>query len=327
MRKLATFILSLQEKTMIKLITVTLQTRFWQASRIFWEIGLLRWFLLTLVFLPFALRLPNLLHAYPEISIIIWLFFLFSIQFIRNDKVFFKLIQAKTYWIFFIEYSILTIPIIVYFVLHYAWISSLLLIFGLFLIPFFKQTLQTETTGFGTFDLLPPEAFEWKSGFRLQYLGILIVWIGSLVFSFHFLAVLVGIFLLLLISTQFYTQAEDIDWIRLYHLKPTKFLLRKMQLYAKLFFILISPLSLAFLVFHLELYYLIVAVWAAAACLIVFVILGKYAFYEPKKDLTLLQWIYWFVAFCIFVPFLVPVPLFLGFRFYRKAIRNLEDKV
>lgn len=312
---------------MIKLIGVTLQNRFWQASRIFWEIGLLRWLILIIVFVPMIFRLPNLLNTYPEISAFVWLGFLFSLQLIRNDKIFFKLIQANSYWIFWTEYSILSIPIIVYLALQQFWLSVLGLLFGLFLLPLADRTLKMQTQELSTFHFLPAEAFEWKSGLRLQYLAVLLVWLGSLVFSFHFLAVPVGIFLLILISTQFYTQAEDINWIRLYQLNPQAFLFRKIQLYAKLFFLLISPLSIAFLIFHLELYYLLLAIWVAVGGLIIFVILGKYAFYEPNKDLSLLQWIFWFVAFCIFVPFLAPVPLFLGVRFYRKAIRNLEMSI
>ncbi len=83
-------------------------------------------------------------------------------------------------------------------------------------------------------------------------------------------------------------------------------------------------MSLAFLFFHYEMYYLLIGIWVVVLGQIILVILTKYAFYEPEGDLSILQWIYLLLSVSILIPFFAPLPIFFGFRFYRKSIKNLS---
>lgn len=303
-----------------------IRIRYKQTFRAIVEIGFLRLIFVIglLVFIgAFAFmqtsKLPNSFYAVGVTLIIILL-----IHLKRRDKLFLKTHFRDYRLILFVEYLLLSSPIIIFLVLHFQWIPLISLLFATLFMVFinYKPTYRNLNTKLQK--LIPDSCFEWKAGIRKMFFLNVLFWFAGLSTSFYVASVPLAIFVLGIISLSFYEQGEPLQMLLAYEKNANQFLLQKIKIQLVLFSALTFPLIIAFIIFHSENWYIPIAEYFIFISLHIYTILTKYAFYTPNSVSPAAQTFSAIGAICGIVPFLIPVVWLLSVRFYFKSWENLN---
>lgn len=308
------------------MIQAFIKIRFKQVFRATEGLGLFRIiFLIGLSgFIAFGIfmqtaELPNSVYtAGLYLMIIAW------IQVKRPDKQFSKIHFSNFRFIFFIEYFLLITPLIICLSIHNQWttlisvIALILLIVNLDFNPK-QKSVNTPVQG-----LIPSACFEWKGGVRKSLFLIVVLWIIGLGTSFFIGSVPVVIFVLGVLSWSFYEKSEPIQMILACEMGTNRFLLHKIKMQSTLFTILTIPLILAFIFFYPDKWYIPIAEFIIFLTLHIYVILTKYAFYQPNNKTNGAQVFGTIGAMGMIIPVFIPVVWLLSIRFYFKSRENLN---
>lgn len=242
----------------------------------------------------------------------------------RQDKSFLKTNFANYKLICFVEYLILASIIIAFLIFHFQWIPLLFLLSALYLIIHLdlktkKRNLNTRLQQF-----IPSECFEWKGGVRQTLFILITLWIIGLCTSFFIGSVPIVLFILGIIPFSFYEKGEPYQMILAYEMGTNQFLFHKIKMQISLFSVLTMPLIAAFMVFHYERWYIPIAEYFIFISLYIYLILTKYAFYEPNSKSTSAQVFGSIGAFSGIIPVFLPVIWLLSIRFFFKSKENLN---
>ncbi|TAM99275.1 MAG: hypothetical protein EPN39_06995 [Chitinophagaceae bacterium] len=246
----------------------------------------------------------------------------------RKDKIFILITGAETLKIYFAEYAFFSIPVLVLMALTIHWYCLFALLCFDFVLSFINYTPQQKNRGGYTFSFIPKDNFEWISGIRKNSWFLSGLYLLALALLKYPYASLFILWIMLAIIASFYKECEPFDIINLSELPPKLFILQKLKLHFKSYFVFSIPILAGYCIFHIQ------TVWEA---LIIFVlslinlslfILSKYAVYEPKQDLSANNLLVTLIHLCMLVPvigqFLFPVPLLMSIRAYRKSLHNLN---
>ena len=168
------------------MIQAFIRIRFKQISRGINGIGLIRFIFLIVILGFFAsgvflqtAETPNSFYAAGLYLSIITL-----IQVKRQDKRFAKIHFSNFKLIFFIEYMLLMIPLVICLIYHKQWIPviSVIAITLLIVNVDFKQRQKSLNTAIQR--LIPSDCFEWKGGVRKTLVLMATLWIVGLGTSF-----------------------------------------------------------------------------------------------------------------------------------------------
>lgn len=289
-------------------------------------IGLIRIIFLIgiLAFIVFSLFIES--SKYPDSFYItgITAFILLMVQTKRQDKLFLKTNFDNYRLICFVEYLILSSTVIAFLIFHLQWIPLLLLLSALYLIIHLdlktkKRNLNTRLQQF-----IPSECFEWKGGVRQTLFILITLWIIGLCTSFFIGSVPIVLFILGIIPFSFYEKGEPYQMIIACEMGANKFLFHKIKMQILLFSVLSMPLIAAFLVFHHETWYIPIIEYFVFISLYIYLILTKYAFYEPNRKSTSAQIFSAIGAFSGIIPVFLPVVWLLSIRFFFKSKENLN---
>ena len=303
------------------LTLLTLHAR--QLGRLAGEIGGFR-SLVLLALLAFTLARvatlePPLTYAVATLLV----FLLASLHVFRKDNTFLKIVGAHYYGLYATEYHLLVSPFYGVFLLQSQWLTLLGMLVAVSLVPLLRVTFRPRTSGICGLPLVPPEAFEWKSGLR-RY-GVII---GSLYFlalvcyPYPFVALAVVVVFTLLVTT-FYNESESRLMVDVYTTSPRAFLLTKWRIQLTLFWAGCAPLLLIFALAYPKYWYVLLVLFVVSSIIQVLGINLKYSLYEPGRSLN--KDIFMAIYFLsLFVPYFVPVPLAMAFHYYRRAHRNLQ---
>jgi hypothetical protein len=158
-----------------------------------------------------------------------------------------------------------------------------------------------------------------------QALFILLpLWIIGLFTSFFIGSVPIVLFILGVIPFSFYEKGEPYQMILAYEMGPTQFLFRKIKMQISLFSLLSLPLIAAFLIFHRETWYIPIIEYFIFISLYIYLILTKYAFYEPNRKSPPAQVFGAIGAFSGIIPVFLPLVWLLSIRFFFKSKENLN---
>jgi hypothetical protein len=172
--------------------------------------------------------------------------------------------------------------------------------------------------------MIPSDCFEWKGGVRKNLYLIIALWIIGLGTSFLIGSVPIVLFVLGILPWSFNEKSEPIQMILAYELGPAKYLMHKIKMQLSLFSILSIPLIIAFLLYHPDKWYIPIAEYFIFITSYIYIILTKYAFYQPNNKSTGAQaWIA-IGALGMIIPVLIPVVWLLSIRFYFKSRNNLN---
>jgi hypothetical protein len=250
-------------------------------------------------------------------------FILLMIQAKRQDKLFLKTTFEHYRLIFFAEYLLLASVSLAFLVFHFEWIPFLVLISAIYLIVQLELRSVRRSLNSRLQQLIPSECFEWKGGVRQTLFILIPLWMIGLGTSFSTGSVPVVLFIIGIIPFSFYEKGEPYQMIIAFEKSVTQFLFRKIRMQILLFSILVAPLILAYLVFHPELWYIPVVEYLIFVSLYIYLILTKYAFYEPNQKSAAAQIFGAIGAFGGFIPVFLPVVWLLSVRFFYKSKANL----
>jgi hypothetical protein len=309
----------------MRLFLTLFRIRLSQFRRIIIELGVWRSMLLAYFLYLFANVLISKTGSW-EGSLSVWIgsgLLVFSIQASRPDKNFLKLLRTRLFWIYWLEYIFLLMPVCV------AWLFSPFPYFSLFLIIsvlpicFWQKTWKEILPPSFRTSFLPAHAFEWKSGIRRSGVFAVLTTAAGLYFSSYTGSIPIALLVLTLITNSFYSEGESLLLLEQYAPKAAPFIRKKISRQLVLFGLISSPLSFTFLVLHFDYAWVLAVVFLMSSLIQLFAVLAKYAFFRPQSDLPTAAMLTFAAMFCYVVPFLAPIPLVMNAWLYRRAEQNL----
>ena len=241
----------------------------------------------------------------------------------RKDKLFLKVHFPDYKLILLTEYMILVIPFLIVFIIHRQWIALGELAF-IFIIPGLEIKTKSKSLNTRLQELIPSDAIEWKAGIKKQFYLIVPLWGLAASTSFFIGSVPVSILILGILSLSLYEHNEPFQVLMAYELNPKRLLWLKVRRQFQLFSILILPLMALFFFFHTDRWYIPVLEYVLFCFLNVYVIMAKYAFYEPNVKSPANEIFNIIGTLGILIPVFLPVVWLLTFRFYSKSMHNLN---
>ncbi len=262
---------------------------------------------------------PNL---YYSIGIYLIMITLFQVN--RTDKRFLKIHFNNYKLILLIEYILLLIPLLICLGYYYHWALVILVIVFTCLIVNINFKPRQKSLNTIIQRLIPSSCFEWKSGIRKSLFVIICFWTIGLFTSFYIGSVPVVLFILGLFPLSFYDKAEPIQMILSQEMGTNKFLFYKIKMQLNLFSILSFPLIIAFLIFHIDSWYIPIIEFIILSTTHIYLILTKYAFYQSNGKSSGVQEFGIIGALGIIMPVFIPLVWLLSIRFYFKSRKNLN---
>lgn len=172
--------------------------------------------------------------------------------------------------------------------------------------------------------LIPSGSYEWKAGMRKSLIVVTITWILGLLTSFFIGSVPAVIFILGILSWDFYEKCEPLEMILSFELGADSFLIQKIKNQVIIYSIFVVPLIMMFTVFHYEYWYIPVIEYFLFITSHIYLILTKYAFYQTNNQPAGAQVFGTIGIMCIIIPIFIPVVWLLSIRFYNKSKENLN---
>lgn len=306
-----------------------------QVKRFLWELGVVRSILIVgviiVAFIAIWIQLQSTLIAW--VIVIAYTFSILNLQLSRPDKKFLKLIHPNPQLILVVEYLCLSIPLLILFVLKGYFFQSFSIILIPFLLSFLKASISLKFKFQFEFSFIPATAFEWKVGLRQNLIVILTTQLLGLYFYQFQVSFFITILLISIIVSSFYLEMESLLMLesQLKILKQPYYLAKKIGTSFLLFWVCTLPLSIVFMIFHFNFWYLLLGTWLLSLLLFTFAILIKYAFYEEGKDQKFILGTLQAIAIIfLIIPFVsgFPTPILLllmSIYFFRKTQKNLQE--
>jgi hypothetical protein len=261
----------------------------------------------------------NALYVVIAVSILtLW------IQTNRKDKAFLKTNFEKYKLIYLAEYISLSLIIIIFLTIHLQWIPLLVLMGAFILIIQLDIKIKQLHLNTKLQRMIPSECFEWKAGIRKTMVILVPVWLIGLFTSFLSESVPIVMFILGIIPFSFYEKGESYLMVIAYEKGMNSFLFEKIKMSILLYSVVSLPLIIAFIVFHYEIWYIPIAEYLIFISVHTYLILTKYAFYEPNNKSQAAVAFGAIGALGGIIPVLLPVVWVLSVRFFFKSRKNLK---
>ena len=308
------------------MIQAFINIRFKQIFRSLEGLGLIRAiFLIGLLgFIGFVLFIQTALTPNSSYTVGFYLVIITLIQVKRPDKRFTEINFNNFKLIFLIEYLLLMFPLFICLIYHSQWIQVISVVVFTLLIVNLDIKLKRKSLNTSIQKLIPSDCFEWKGGVRNTLILIVPLWIIGLGTSFFVGSVPVVIFILGILPLSFYEKGEPIQMILSYEMGTNRFILHKIRMQLALFTILTIPLIIAFISFHPDIWYIPIAEYFIFISSHIYVILTKYAFYQPNNKTSSAQVFGAIGALGLIIPVFIPLIWLLSIRFYFKSRENLN---
>ncbi len=319
------FIINFVKQFNRQVIKSIIKLRIIQTYRAIAEIGIFRiLILLTILFIAFFYLFSELSNTNNKYYISVGYFvIIFFIHIKRLDTVFLKIYLKKYKTIQFIEYIIISIPLIIGLLIN-SYVLIPFYVFAIIVVVHIEINIKKSNRNTKIQRLIPYHSFEWKAGVRKNLFPIYTLWILGLTTSFFIGTVPIVILILAIFQISFLEKCEDLQIILAFEKSSTKFISFKIKNQILLFFALVFPLLLAFLIFHFDKWYIITIELIILLSLQVFFVILKYAFYKPGEKPVGMQMYSSFGVISIFMPAFIPVVWILTIYLYFKSLKKLN---
>ena len=247
------------------------------------------------------------------------------VQVSRTDKefVFRQLPNPKR--AVFTEYSLLSLPFTVPVLFTPHWYCFLVLTAGFLALAGWRYSVSSRYTLFPWLSRFTgKQNFEWTSGARKSLPALVLVYCLALAFCWVPVLPLFFLWGISLIAISFYQESEPLPLLRAFAIQPDKILKQKIVRHGKLLLLLQLPVLLLALLFNPQLWYVYVLFPPLQLLLLASAILLKYSSYEPNRKVSANMLLTSLAAFGTLVPALLPLPLFICFRYWGKAKERLQ---
>lgn len=251
-----------------------------------------------------------------------------AVHFARKDKAFLVAAAGSVFRVSVSEYLVFTAPFLLMGLFSAGWVYTL----GL---PFFYAALgalpvsRTRKIRLKrSLPFLSSENFEWRSGIRMNLWPLAALYLGCLGCIGYEYASLYLWWILLALVIPFYQENEPREMLESCELPPSSFLLRKLRGQLTDYGLISAPVFVGYAVFHPTEAWIAGIVWVLSAVNLSWFILSKYAAYEPARKPQGGQLVITMVHLAMLIPmagpFMIPVPLVLAARAYRKSFHHLN---
>ena len=230
-----------------------LKIRYRQVQRLVQDLGWLYAVLvISFLFIVFAqlYHSSQYLNAHPVdrlITVLVVWSLLVSIHVKRPDKVFLALKFRHYQRLYFVEYGLISLPVILWYILMGWYYDFILMIGAVLTIPFLpvsfgiKSDINKRIAAFFT-TWLNPRNYVWLAGFRRYWLMIGVLYISSFLFLYQPVVSVILIFILtLFVIPSFYLVFEPLIFIEGQNMSPATFLFRKIFSQFGCYILLLSP--------------------------------------------------------------------------------------
>lgn len=270
--------------------------------------------------------LSRMMQDVQQASVVggIWLLFLWGLHAGRRDFHFIELVEASPWRIFFLEYLLLSLPVIVLEVACGWFVVVLAIMLACLIFALKKQGFRRVKNGLSVPQFIPVEAFELRAGIRRQGLVFLILYIGALAAVGISYLSLAFVWLMLCVLTEAFKMSEPLSLVCVQELPDGKFLWRKIGLNTSLPTVALLPVYLIYLAFHPEDWLFVGLFFLYGVLNTMLIIVTKYAYYRPDAKVMAGQIAFFISMFGMVFPVLFPVTVFYLIKYYWAARRNLK---
>lgn len=166
--------------------------------------------------------------------------------------------------------------------------------------------------------------FEWKSGLRDRGIQLIIIYIvGLAAIQLPFVSLFMT-FAVLGMSITFYEHFEDYKLLEIFKMPATSFLKKKLVMGVLSFNTAISILTCFYTVFHPDHIVVTIIFHVLSTIIVCHVIILKYTFYQPNRSSGGNRLANMMAILTLPFPFLIPLPLLMSIRNFKKAVKNLN---
>lgn len=249
---------------------------------------------------------------------------IFIIHISRKDHNFIYRVSLNPSLIFITEYFALLFPFLILSIAGISYPVFLISFSGAVLISFIPVKSRTFFSTGIVSRLLPKTNFEWKSGTRKTGILTALIYIASLALVAIPFASIIALWFLLLVTASFYDQGESREMIEAYELNAKKFLITKFKQQIILFMIPAFPILLISFLFFPDRWWFYLLFLVFAVMNIAVFVFTKYAVWRSSEINRSGSIVNTMCMLGLFLPFFLPLPIFVIIKNYRKSINNLN---
>ncbi|MEL7834674.1 hypothetical protein [Fodinibius sp. Rm-B-1B1-1] len=311
---------------MESLVSKILIFRLKQLWRLFKQVGFARTFLLVIITSLLVFELPDLISGNGLLAVLIYPLIILPIHLLRKDQSFLRKLDLQKEIIFAGEYHSLILPYSLFLVYFQQWSA---IVFGHLLITLilFLPSLKVEKKYQGNSPFIkwiPVNLFEWRSYMRQRKFFLLFSFVFMVLLSSNAIAISVAMLILAASFSEAFTHLESKELIEAYP-RNSNFLWAKLKDHSMFIHLLFLPFYVLFLLFHLELWYILVLLLIITECSICFCLLYKYSWFGQAKSEIHNQ--IPFVIFFISTILFFPIGIAFLYFYWKKAINALPEYV
>lgn len=298
-----------------------------QLGRLFIQVGFARIFLLSIIIASFLLlELPDIISGNGLLTVLIYPLIILPIHLLRKDRGFLRKLNLSREIILAGEYHSLIIPFSLFLVYFKQW-SALFLGHLLITIILLLPSINVEKRyryNSRFIKWIPVNLFEWRSYMRQRKFFLLIGFTFTVLLSSYAVAMSIAMLILAASFSEAFTNLESKELIEAYP-KNSNFLWSKLKDHSIFVHLLFLPLYVLFLLFHPELWYILVLLLIIIECSVCFCLLYKYSCFGFSKSRVHNQ--IPFIIFFICTVLFFPIGIAFLYFFWKKAINALPEHV
>ncbi|PAU95522.1 hypothetical protein CK503_00205 [Aliifodinibius salipaludis] len=310
---------------MDSLLSKILIFRLKQLWRLFKQVGFIRIFILAIIIVGFLIfELPGLISDNYFLSVLIYPLVILPIHLLRKDQGFLRKLDVSIEAILAGEYHSLVLPYSLFLVYFQQW-SAILFGHLLITIMLFLPSVKIEKSYQDNSRLIkwiPVNLFEWRSYMRQRKLFLLFGFTFTVLVISYAIAIPVAILILVASFSEAFTDLECKELIESYP-RNSSFLWAKLKDHSVFIHLFFLPFYTLFLLFHIELWYILILLLIIIECSICFCLLYKYSQFGFSKSVihNQIPFTIFFISTIIFFPIGI---VFLYF-YWRKANKALPE--
>jgi len=305
------------------LVAKILILRLKQLWRLLKQVGFARIVLLASIIVGFlVLELPDLISGNVLLTVLIYPLVILPIHLLRKDQKFLRKLNVSKKVVLAGEYHALALPYSLYLVIFQQWLAIFLghlLITIVLFIPSINVEKRYRDNN-QSIKWIPVNLFEWRNYFRQRKFFLFICFVLAGLLSTYAIAIPIAILILIASFSEAFTHIESKELIESYP-RNSNFLWSKLKDHSIFIHLLFLPFYALFLLFHLELWYILVLLLIITECSICFCLLYKYSWfgYAESEIHNQIPFVIFFISTILFFPIGIA---FLYF-YWKKAINAL----
>lgn len=248
-----------------------------------------------------------------------------GIHFSRKDHRFIELVAMDPYLIYLVEYGALLFPFIILSWIGFGQPLFMLTVIPVMAISFFKvQSKSVVSFSFSDW-LITDTNFEWKAGMRKTGGVLIVIWLVALALTAVPFASIVALWFFLPVVASFYDEGEPREMVESYQLNAKEFIKRKLIDQLLSFLKPVIPVLVISIFFFPDRWWVLLLLFLVFSSLNISVfVLSKYAVWRPSEINRSGSILNTVCMLGLFLPFLLPLPILVLVRNYRKSVLNLN---